>query len=240
MRGAGRAKQDGCEKKSADRQQHGSGGEDEEFDSRRPGKKGEELLDLGKVGEGADVEGGVHELEKNEEGADDGARGGGQLGWGGEHCMQRMLAGCPRGGEGGIGCDAFDGSDEAVAAAGEGFDEAGVSCGVAEGFAEAVDGGVHAVVEVDIGVRGPEGAGDLVAGKELAGAFEQKAEKLEGLGMDADASALAAEFAGGGVGLEDAEAVETGWFGFAHGRMGNSVLDETGGAGKILGERTRS
>lgn len=151
--------------------------------------------------------------------------------------QRRGTGGTRRGDEGGIGCNAFDGGYEAVAAAGEGFDEAGVSGGVAEGLAEAVDGGVDAVVEVDVGAGRPEGAGDVVAGEELAGLLEEEAEELEGLGVDADAGALAAEFAGGWVGLEDAEAVEPGWFCVAHARMGTSVVDEAGGAGEIVAVR---
>ena len=58
------------------------------------------------------------------------------------------------------GIDAFHGSDEAIAAAGQGLDESGAAGGVAEGFADAVDGGVDAVLVVDKGAVGPELAGD--------------------------------------------------------------------------------
>ena len=46
--------------------------------------------------------------------------------------------------------------NEAVAAAGQGFDVAGAGGGIAEGLANFVDGGVEAVVEVDEGVGGPK------------------------------------------------------------------------------------
>ena len=107
--------------------------------------------------------------------------------------------------------DAFDGSDEAIAAAGEGFDEARVAGGVAEGFADAIDGGVDAVFVVDEGAIGPELAGDLFAGEELAGPFEEQKQDLEGLRVELDADALAAKLAGGGVGFECAEAIAPGW-----------------------------
>ena len=107
--------------------------------------------------------------------------------------------------------DSFYGGYEAVAAAGEGFDEAWVGGGVAEGFADAVDGGVDAVFVVDEGAVGPELAGDLFAGEEVAGPLEEQAEDLEGLGVELDADALLAELSGGGVGFEDSEAIALRW-----------------------------
>ena len=113
--------------------------------------------------------------------------------------------------------DAFDGGDEAVAAAGQGFDEAGAGGGVAEGFADAIDGGVDAVFGVDEGAVGPELAGDFFAGEEFAGAVEEQAEDLEGLGVELEADALAAELAGGGVGFEGSEAIaRVGWLWAGH------------------------
>ena len=48
------------------------------------------------------------------------------------------------------------GSDETVAAAWEGFDVDGGIGGIIEGFAEFIDGGVEAMVEINEGVAGPE------------------------------------------------------------------------------------
>jgi hypothetical protein len=90
------------------------------------------------------------------------------------------------------------------------------------------------MVEINEGVRGPESASDLVAGEELAGLREEKAKQLERLGVDADADTLPTKLARGGVGLKDAEAVETDWRGVGHGRLENSVVDEAGRAGKIM------
>ncbi len=70
---------------------------------------------------------------------------------------------------------------------------------------------------VDEGAVGPELTGDLFAGEELAGVREEEGEDLEGLGVDLDADALAAQLAGGGVGLEGSEAVAPGWAGVGHG-----------------------
>jgi len=82
---------------------------------------------------------------------------------------------------------------------------------VAEGFAETVDGGVEAVLEVDEGAIGPEFAADFFAGEDFGGAREQHGEDLERLCVQLDANALAAEFASCRVELEDSEAVERGW-----------------------------
>lgn len=101
--------------------------------------------------------------------------------------------------------DGLDGGDEAVATAGEGLDETGIAGGIAQGFADAIDGGVDAVVVIDEGSVGPKLVGDFVAGEDLAWAAEEHEEKLEGLGVEFDADAFAAEFAGGGVGFKSAE-----------------------------------
>ncbi len=87
-----------------------------------------------------------------------------------------------------------DRGNEAVAAAGEGFDEAGVVGGVAEGFADLVDRGAKGVVEVDDGVLAPETELEVLPGDDLAGMFEQGDEDLEGLALDLDPSARLPEF----------------------------------------------
>jgi hypothetical protein len=48
------------------------------------------------------------------------------------------------------------------------------------------------------------------------------------------------EFACGGVGLEDTEAVKTGWSGVGHTRLGNSVADQTRRAAEIVRVRVCS
>ncbi len=111
----------------------------------------------------------------------------------------------------------FDGGEEAVAAAGEGLDEAGVGCGVSEGLADAVDGGVETVLVVDEGSVGPEGAADFLAGEEVAGPVEEQEQDLEGLSVELDADSLAAELAGDAVCLKSGEAVAASWDGLGHG-----------------------
>ena len=60
---------------------------------------------------------------------------------------------------------------------------------------------------IDEGAVGPKLAGDLLAGEKLAGTVEKHAQNLEGLGVEAEADALAAELAGGSVGFEGSEAI---------------------------------
>ena len=107
-----------------------------------------------------------------------------------------MSAGCGAGG---------DGSDEAVAAFGESFDEAGVVGFVGEGVAEFVDCGVEAVFEVDKGVSGPEAFLELFAGDDQAGVFQKDGEDLERAILDFEADAGFAEFAGEQIRLVGAE-----------------------------------
>jgi hypothetical protein len=233
--------QDSRDEEGAGCNQDGCADDEGEEDGLRMEQGREQVLDFGEVGEGADVEADVHELQQDEEISDHGVGGLWKVGGCGEEAAERRGDGfscgwrrvgelgvghqgdadcggdATRGTDGGGGIDAFDGSDEAVAAAGEGFDEAGVGGGVLQGFADAVDGGVEAVVEVDEGVSRPELGGDFFAGEEAAGAFEQKQQELEGLGAEFDAEALAAQLAGDGVGLVRAEAEAPCWVRGGHG-----------------------
>jgi len=73
-----------------------------------------------------------------------------------------------------------DGSDKAVAAFGESFDEARVVGFVGEGVAEFVDGGVEAVFEIDEGIFGPEALLELLAGDDEAGCSKRMARIWKG------------------------------------------------------------
>ena len=106
-----------------------------------------------------------------------------------------------------------DGSDEAVAAFGESFDETGVVGFVGEGVAEFVDGGVEAVLEIDEGVFGPEALLELLACDDEAGVFEKDGEDLEGAILDFEADAGFAEFAGEQIGFVGPEADDGGKLG---------------------------
>ena len=96
--------------------------------------------------------------------------------------------------------------DEAVAAAGQGFDVAGAGGGISEGLADLVDGGVEAMVEVDEGVGGPEFLLQFFAGDDFSGALEQQGEHLEGLTLQAKLDSALAQFACAEVEFEDSEA----------------------------------
>jgi len=87
-----------------------------------------------------------------------------------------------------------DGGDEAVAAAGDCFDVTGLIGGVAEGGAEAIDGGAEAVVELDKGVVAPDALAQLVARDDLAGVFEEGEQDFEGLILQLDAHTVFSKF----------------------------------------------
>jgi hypothetical protein len=103
--------------------------------------------------------------------------------------------------------DQIDWGDEAVAAAGDGFDVAGVAAGVAEGLAQLVHGAVQAMVEVDEGVRLPELAAQFVARHQVAAPGDQADEDIDRAAAQADLQPLAAQLARRGIELEGAEAI---------------------------------
>ena len=109
------------------------------------------------------------------------------------------------------GVDALHRGEPAVAAAGEGFDKAGIAGLIAERVPEAVDGGVEAVLKVDEGAVRPQFAANLFSGEDLGGALKQHAEDLERLSVEFDAETCAPQLAAGRIELEDSKAVEGGW-----------------------------
>jgi hypothetical protein len=132
------------------------------------------------------------------------------IGWRG--CRRRKRSWCVSGRDGvemSAGNRACgDGSDEAVAALGKSFDEAGIVGFVGKGVAELVDGGVEAVLEIDEGVFGPEAFLELLAGDDEAGLFQEDGENLEGAILDFQADAGFAQFTGEQIGLVGAETDE--------------------------------
>ena len=90
-----------------------------------------------------------------------------------------------------LGWFAGDGGPEAKAKARNGFEVGGRAGGIAQGDAEATDGAVEALVEVDVGSFAPEALPEGVAGDDLAGSFEEGEEDLEGLFLKGDADAFA-------------------------------------------------
>ena len=106
-----------------------------------------------------------------------------------------------------------DGCDEAVAALGKGFDEAGIVSFVGERVTEFVDGRVEAVLEIDKSVFWPKAFLELLASDDKAGVFQKNSEDLEGAILELQADARFAEFAGEQVGFVGAEADDRGKLG---------------------------
>jgi hypothetical protein len=101
--------------------------------------------------------------------------------------------------------DYRDRRNETIAAAGQSFDEAGILGRIAERFAELIDRGSKAVVEVDDGVAAPEALLNFFAGHQLARAIEKANQDAKGLRLQPDADAGPAQFTGFGISLEKAE-----------------------------------
>ena len=76
---------------------------------------------------------------------------------------------------------ALQGLQEAIAAARQSFDELRMIGGIAKRFANLIDGGIEAIVEIHEGVGGPQFPPQIVAGDDLAGNFQQFGENLKRL-----------------------------------------------------------
>ena len=88
----------------------------------------------------------------------------------------------------------FDVREEAVAAAGHGFDKAGTLGGIAQGLTDLVDRFVEPVVEIHERVRGPELLRKFLARYDLAGVLEQHRQDSERLLLKPDSQAVLAQF----------------------------------------------
>jgi hypothetical protein len=108
-----------------------------------------------------------------------------------------------------VGRDAFHGGDETVAAARQGFDETRVLMRIAESAAERLDRCIHAMLEIDEGVGGPEAGLQLFSGEQLAGLFEKQGENLEGTAGEMDLRTVFAQLAGTEINLVGVEAKPT-------------------------------
>ena len=108
-------------------------------------------------------------------------------------------------------CDAVNRRDEAVSAAGEGFDEARARCGIAQRLANLVHRGIQAVIEIDEGVGGPDFFAQLVARDHLTGILQQGSENLKRLFQKPDASAVLAQLSGGEVDFKNAKSQKPGF-----------------------------
>lgn len=76
---AGRVEEDGAEEKGADRDEHRGGDDEDGENGGGVGQRREEILNFGEVGESADIEAEIHELEKDEESLGDGVGDFGEL-----------------------------------------------------------------------------------------------------------------------------------------------------------------
>ena len=63
----------------------------------------------------------------------------------------------------------------------ESFDEAGIACGIVKNLADAIDGGVEAEVEFNVGALWPDHIAHLFASDDLAGVVEKQAQELSRL-----------------------------------------------------------
>ena len=85
--------------------------------------------------------------------------------------------------------------NEAVAAPGNGLDEAGRLRGIAQRFAQAVDDGVQTVLEVDERAVRPEALAQLLARDQIPGPIQQLDQHFERLFLQADEHARLAQLA---------------------------------------------
>ena len=199
----------------------------------------EEVFNFRQIGQRPDIEGQVHELHEDKERLHDWIRDLRKLLRGGQNpakeprlCLRRdcllsswHICAAPELRRPGARrlmrrsftrCDAFDRSDEAIAAAGQGLNESGIARRISEGLADAIHRRVYAVLVVDEGAVGPQLPGDFLAGEQLAGPVQQQQKHLKGLRIQLDADALPAQLSGGGVGFECSEAIAPGWLRVCH------------------------
>src|SRR5436309_3353772 len=104
----------------------------------------------------------------------------------------------------------FYGRDEAIPAPGQGFDEARIVSRVPQRLADAVDGGVKAVVEVHECATRPKLLLQLFPRHHLAWPLQEHGQDLKRLLPKPDLQPALAQFAGAQVQLEHAEADDAG------------------------------
>jgi hypothetical protein len=99
----------------------------------------------------------------------------------------------------------LDSSNKAVAAARERLDPTRAVGGVVESVAEAIDGGVEAMLEIDKGVRGPKQGAELLASDKVTRVVQQHLKNLKGLRGNTYALPVAEQFPGREIGLKRAK-----------------------------------
>jgi len=103
-----------------------------------------------------------------------------------------------------------DGCDEAIAAARNGLEVAGIFRVVCQHFADLLYAEINAPLEVHKGVVAPEAASNLLPGHDLSGPFRKQEEDTERLWMDLQREPGFAQFPGRGDQIEFAETYHQG------------------------------
>src|SRR5258708_9601395 len=93
-------------------------------------------------------------------------------------------------------------ANETISSAGNGLDKSGTTRRITQDFANLVDRGIQAVVEVNEGVGGPELVAQFFSGNDDAWTFEEECQKRKRLGLQADTRSLLAKFSGFQVGFK--------------------------------------
>jgi hypothetical protein len=99
-------------------------------------------------------------------------------------------------------------SEKTVAATGERLNEARVFRGIAEGIAEALDGSIETVIEINEGVGWPQFGTQFFSRDQFARAGQEQRQNLEGLVLEPDFGAVPAKFSGAEVSLKYPEGNE--------------------------------
>jgi hypothetical protein len=103
-----------------------------------------------------------------------------------------------------------DGSDEAVAATRQRFDEPWTVGGIAERGPQLRDGDVEAPLEVDEGLLAPQPSTQFVTRHELARTLDECRQQLKGVVLKPDLGALFREFASSEIGPEHSKVDDVG------------------------------
>ena len=101
--------------------------------------------------------------------------------------------------------DCLDGSDEAVPAPRQGFDELWCFGGIAKRLTDLLDRRVQAVLEIDERVGCPQSPPKLLARNQVPGPLQQRDEYLSWLLLEPNASAAGIQVTRGLIQLETTE-----------------------------------
>jgi hypothetical protein len=102
----------------------------------------------------------------------------------------------------------LDRRNEAVAAARDGFNEAGVFGGFAQCLPKSLYGGVEVVVEFHKRIRRPQPVAEFFSRYNAAGSLQKKSERLKRFLLQLDQLALSSQLASPKMNLEESEARE--------------------------------